>query len=124
VGGTAHITIANGNSNQKECAMKMNPAQIEQTLSQLDAEAIPQDHPMMAQLMRMFGEHTYFLDNAGLNIVEPVHNEDGDGKADGDGRMGVVINIATWIDPTAASLQPHEPETTEQLVAFEPRISH
>jgi hypothetical protein len=38
--------------------------------------------------------------------------------------MGVVINIATWIDPTAASLQPHEPETTEQLIAFEPRVSH
>jgi hypothetical protein len=120
VGGSANITIANGNSNRKEYAMKMNHAQIEQTLTQFDAEAIPSDHPLMAQLTRMFGEHTYFLDNAGLNIVEPVDSE----KSDGDGRMGVVINIATWIDPSAASLQPHEPEATEQVVAFEPRTSH
>jgi hypothetical protein len=122
VGGAARITIATGNSNRKEYAMKMNRAQIEQTLTQFDAEAIPPDHPMMVQLMRMFGDHTYFLDNAGLNIVEPVANEDSDGH--GDGRMGLVINIATWIDPVAASLQPHEPEATEQLVAFEPHTSH
>jgi hypothetical protein len=100
--------------------MKMNHAQIEQTLTQLDAEAIPVDHPMMTQLTRMFGDHTYFLDNAGLNIVEPVENEEGNG----DGRVGVVVNVATWIDPNAASLQPHEPEATEQVVALEPPASH
>jgi hypothetical protein len=118
VGGSALITIANGNSNQKERAMKMNSAQIEQTLTQLDAEAIPTDHPMMAQLMRMFGDHTYFLDNAGLNIVEPVE------QAESDGSLGMVINLATWIDPTAASLQPHEPEPTDQRVALEPTRRH
>jgi hypothetical protein len=120
VGGSAHVTIVNGNSNRKECAMKMNSAQIEQTLTQFDAEAIPADHPMMAQLTRMFGEHTYFLDDTGLNIVEPVE----DGAAANDGPHGVVINIATWIDPSAASLQPHEPEFTERRVALEPNQRH
>lgn len=100
--------------------MKMNTAEIEQTLTQFDAEAVPPDHPLMGQLTRMFGDHTYFLDNTGLNIVEPVENDDGDG----DDRMGVVVNVATWIDPAAASLQPHEPEATEQLVAFETPTSH
>src|SRR5262245_13016693 len=98
--------------------MKMNSAQIEQTLTQLDAEAIPPDHPMMTQLMGMFGDHTYFLDNAGLNIVEPVD------EAETDGSLGVVVNVATWIDPTAASLQPHEPELTEQRISLEPRNRH
>jgi hypothetical protein len=48
--------------------MKMNSAQIQQTLhtlnsAQLNAEAIPAAHPMMSQLERLFGEHTYSLDS-------------------------------------------------------------
>ena len=47
--------------------MKMNSAQIQQTLhtlnaAELNAEAIPAEHPMMSQLERLFGEHTYILD--------------------------------------------------------------
>ena len=41
--------------------MKMNSAQIRQTLHQFEA-AIPAGHPVMPQLERMFGEHTYFID--------------------------------------------------------------
>ena len=68
--------------------MKMNSAQIEQTLTQFEAEPIPSEHPLMPQLKRLFGDHTYFLDNHGLNIVEPVEAEEK------DGRMGVVVNLA------------------------------
>ena len=42
--------------------MKMNAAQIEQTLQQFQAEAIPAGHPVMSQLERLFGDHRYFLD--------------------------------------------------------------
>jgi hypothetical protein len=98
--------------------MKMNSAQIEQTLTQFEAEAIPVDHPMMVQLTRMFGDHTYFLDDTGLNIVEPL----ADGES--DGARGMVVNVATWIDPAAASLQPHAPEPTERRVSLEPRNTH
>ena len=43
------------NLQPEECAMKMNSAQIQQTLhslnsAQLNAEAIPPEHPMMSQL--------------------------------------------------------------------------
>jgi len=59
------IETSNQDSKQEECAMKMNPAQIEQTLhklnaEELNAEAIPAGHPMMTQLERLFGDHTYF----------------------------------------------------------------
>ena len=95
--------------------MKMNSAQIEQTLhklnaEELNAEAIPAGHPMLSQLERLFGEHTYFLDSNGLNIVEPVETEQS------DGRLGVVVKVATWTDATAESLQPHKPEMTELVV--------
>ena len=93
--------------------MKLNSAQIEQTLHQLDAQAIPKEHPAMSQLERLFGDHTYFLDSKGLNIVEPVEAEQK------DGRLGVVVNLASWTDETGESLQPHAPEPTELVVDLE-----
>jgi hypothetical protein len=90
--------------------MKLNAAQIEQTLHQLDAEAISAEHPMMPQLERIFGDHTYFLDSNGLNIVEPVEVEKNSGQ------HGVVVNLASWTDAKAETLQPHEPESTRQMI--------
>ena len=95
--------------------MKMNSAQIERTLhtlnaAALNAEAVPAEHPMMSQLERLFGDHTYFLDSRGLNIVEPVE------AGQVDGRLGVVVNLASWTDGRAESLQPHQPEPTETVI--------
>jgi hypothetical protein len=97
--------------------MKMNSAQIEQTLNQFDAQAIPAGHPAMPQLERLFGGHTFFLDSEGLNIVEPVVEQN-------DGRRGVVVNLASWTDETKASLEPHEPESTELVVDLEGDTRH
>ena len=53
--------------------MKLNSAQTEQTLAQLDGEAIPKEHPMLAQLERMFGDHTFILDAKGLDwLIEQL----------------------------------------------------
>ncbi len=99
--------------------MKMNSAQIQHTQHQLDAKVIPAEHPMMSQLERLFGEHTYFLDSKGLNIVEPVEAEQNDGRLG-----GVVINLASWTDEKAQSLQPHEPEPTELVIDLEIESRH
>ena len=103
--------------------MKMNSAQIQQTLhtlnaAELNAEAIPPEHPMMSQLEHLFGEHTYFLDSRGLNIVEPVE------AGHAEGRLGVVLNLASWTDSRAESLQPHQPEPTETMVDLEADSRH
>ena len=50
--------------------MKLTSAQVERTLSQFETQAIPDDHPVVPQLNSLFGEHTFFLDSHGLNIVE------------------------------------------------------
>ena len=42
--------------------MKLNSAQLERTLGQFEAQAIPDDHPVIPQLNDLFGEHTFFLD--------------------------------------------------------------
>ena len=100
--------------------MKLNSAQIEKTLNQFEAEAIPTDHPVIPQLQKLFGDHTYFLDSGGLNIVEPIEAE----TDQRDGPLGVVVNVANWVDTTASSLQPHAPESTELMVTLGPDGSH
>ena len=99
--------------------MKMNSAQIEQTLQQFQAQAIPPGHPVMPQLERLFGDHTYFLDGKGLNIVEPVDDEQ-----DG-GRRAVVVNLANWEDRTEKNnLAPHPPEVTAHVIDLEADLRH
>ena len=51
--------------------MKLTPARIERTLSQYDARAVPDSHPVMQEFNSLFGEHTFFVDQTGLCIVEP-----------------------------------------------------
>jgi hypothetical protein len=98
----------------KERAMKLSAARIERTLSQIDAQAIPENHPVMAQLNSLFGEHTFFLDSNGLNIVEPAE------PTSAENLSGEVINLASWSEMNPTSLEPHEPEPTDVTVTLGP----
>jgi hypothetical protein len=70
--------------------MKLTLTEIERTLGQFEAQAIPEDHPVVPQLNDLFGEHTFFLSSNGLNILEPAEGS----------RAGVqsakVVNLADW----------------------------
>ena len=92
--------------------MKMTAALVERTLSQFEAEAIPDDHPVVPELSKLFGVHTFFLDRNGLNIVEPA------GSAQARTRTGKVVNVASWNDADPPSLVLHEPEPTDVVVAL------
>ena len=89
--------------------MKLTSAQVERTLSQFEAQALPDNHPAVPQLNQLFGDHTFFLDNNGLNIVEPTP------KAPGV-QAARVINLASWSDANRNGLAPHEPEPTDAVV--------
>jgi hypothetical protein len=90
--------------------MKLNAISIERTLSQIDAQAVPENHPAVEKFNTLFGEHTFFIDGRGLNIVEPVETVDSDlGKAQ-------LVNLAHWTDESRTNLVPHPPETTEIVV--------
>jgi hypothetical protein len=91
--------------------MKLTSAQVERTLSQFEAEAIPDTHPVVPQLNELFGNHTFFLDSNGLNIVEPAAEVPGAGTQEAR-----VVNLANWSDATLTSLAPHEPEPTGAVI--------
>jgi hypothetical protein len=92
--------------------MKLSSALVERTLTQLDAQAIPDNHPVIPQLNSLFGDHTFFLDGNGLKIIEPAAADDGAQK-------GHVVKIAGWQDADRTSLVPHEPEATEVVIVLE-----
>jgi hypothetical protein len=95
--------------------MKLNSAQVEQTLRQFEAQPIPDDHPLVPQLNELFGDHTFFLNSDGLNVIEPNESSSTGFVA------GTVVNLANWSDAHLTSLTPHEPEPTEIIVILETR---
>jgi hypothetical protein len=91
--------------------MKLTSAQVERTLSQFEAQALPDSHPMVPRLNELFGDHTFFLDSNGLNIVEPA------GEGSGAGVQAArVVNVANWSDANLTKLATHEPEPTDSIV--------
>jgi hypothetical protein len=98
---------------QMEQIMKLNSSQVKQTLSQFQAEVLPDNHPAVAQLNNLFGEHTFFLDGGGLKVLEPV------GVPEMATRTSEVVSLADWSDATLTSLRPHEPEMTGVVVVLD-----
>jgi hypothetical protein len=99
---------------RKEYAMKLSNQAVEQTLTQFEAECLPEGHPAVAQLNQLFGEHTFFLDGEGLHIVEPSAP-----AADAGAQKGVLVKLASWSDSSRTSLAPHAPEPTDRVIVLE-----
>lgn len=90
--------------------MKLADAMVTRTLDQYDATALPESHPAVQELSKRFGDHTFFVDGSGLNIVEPTEAEEGSGR-----EVGVVVNLASWSDDRS-TLEVHNPELTDIIV--------
>jgi hypothetical protein len=86
--------------------MKLNSTQIEQTLNQFKAHVIADDSPAIPELNDLFGDHTFFLDARGLNVLELIE------LPRMEPQSGEVINIADWSDGTLTKLRAHQPEPT------------
>ena len=92
--------------------MKLTSAQVQQTLGQFEARVIPDGDPVIAKLNDLFGEHTFFLDEHGLNIVEPVE------AAEPAAECARVVNLGNWSDDRRSTLKLHEPAATDVVVTL------
>lgn len=99
--------------------MKLSTLRINQALEQLEPKAIavPEDHPTAPTLHEIFGEHTFFLDADGLEIIEPVDAQAAQGQAE---NAGQVVRLAIWNDSARTTLAPHPAEATGGVVMFAP----
>ena len=89
--------------------MKLTSAQVERALAQFEAEPIPEDHPAFPQLIKIFGDHTFFIRPDGLHIVAPTESKPGT-------QAGQVVKLASWSGPARTNLAPHEPEPTNVVI--------
>jgi hypothetical protein len=87
--------------------MKLTSVRTAYAAKQLEAFPLPETHPMMSSLCELFGEHTFFLDNDGLSIVEPEEI-----AAPDEGDLGVLVKLANWADEGRTVLCPHVREVT------------
>ena len=92
--------------------MKLNAAQVKQTLDQMNAQVLPDDHPAVSKLSELFGEHTFFVDQSGLKVLESTE------PLEAEAQTGSVVSLADWNDKTFSSLQAHEPEPTGEVVVL------
>jgi hypothetical protein len=93
--------------------MRLSSELVDRTLTQFEAVVLPDEHPAMPQLNRLFGDHTFFVDTNGLNIIEPAD------KSPQGVQEGTVVNLANWNDADdPPSLVPHEPEPTDMVVVL------
>jgi hypothetical protein len=97
--------------------MRLNSAQVTQALTQMEAEVLPDDHPAVTELTDVFGDHTFFLDDSGLKVLEPTEVPEADVPS---GEVGELISLADWSDATLTSLKPHAPEPTGTVIVFRP----
>jgi len=94
--------------------MKLTSAQVERTINQFEAQALPDSHPAVPQLNEMFGEHTFLLDSNGLNILEPADEAPRERV-----QAARVVNLANWSDENLTRLAPHEPEPTGAMIELD-----
>jgi hypothetical protein len=93
--------------------MRLNSALVERTLDQFEAKVVPDNHPAMPKLVELYGDHTFFLDEHGLNIVEPAD------PPDAGGQIAKVVELANWVDAERSALASHEPEPTQRVIVLD-----
>ena len=90
--------------------MRLNATQVKETLTQIDARVLPDDHPAVGRLSELFGDHTFFVDESGLKVLEAAE------EADSETRTSSVVSLADWSDATSSTLRAHEPTPTGVVV--------
>jgi len=89
--------------------MKLTAAQLNTVEQQLGVRALKQSDPATPKLIEVFGDHTFFLDEGGVNIVEQ--------KQDAGETAGHVVRLASWSEDRE-QLHGHEPKVLAVSVSL------
>jgi hypothetical protein len=90
-----------------EASVKLSPAQAHRVEQQIEGRAIPDRVAVTSQLQETFGDHTFFVDSEGLNIVEP---------SPADNEVGNVVRLGDWADDEHTKLRLNPPVPTNAVV--------
>lgn len=88
--------------------MKLSDNQVKAIEEQTGLQPIPEDNPAMPQLKENFGDHTFYVDDRGLYVLENASDDETEDKA-------TAVQVAAWTDENRTALQPHEPQATDAV---------
>ena len=92
--------------------MRLTSGQTKQAADQFEAQAVPENGQLAPELRKVFGDHTFFLANTGLHIVDHAEPTE-------RGSAGRVVKVASWTDAHRTTLAPHHPESIDVIVEFD-----
>jgi hypothetical protein len=90
--------------------MKLSSEKLGPVLEQIDAAVIPDDHPSLPRLREVFGDHTFFVNDSGLTIIEPLEQ---------DPLTGGLVKVASCDDADPPHLLTRTPEETDVMIELE-----
>ncbi len=93
--------------------MKLSEAQVQAVEEQTGLQPIPEDNPAMQQLKDNFGDHTFYVDERGLYVLETPADDTEETHA-------TAVQVASWSDESCTALQAHEPMATDAVFKLTP----
>ena len=94
--------------------MKLSDNQVKAVEEQTGLQPIPEDNPAMDQLKENFGDHTFYVDDRGLYILETPQD-------DAQQAQATAVQVAQWTDENRNALQAHEPQATDAVFSLQPQ---
>ena len=90
--------------------MVLSEDQIKRVKSQTGAFPIPEDHTALETLVKRFGQHSFFLDDTGLHVFQPVQ------PTVDSGEKLLRISLAVWDGEVKTKLIPRQEPDPGQVV--------
>ncbi len=90
--------------------MKLSADQIKQIHEKKGITPLPEDYSPMSELIRAFGDHTFYLTADGLHMWETIE------VSGSEGQVIIAVEIASWANDEKYDLALHTPQLTEVTV--------
>ncbi len=84
--------------------MKLTKTQIAEISDQINADPLPDDGPAADLLKEHFGDHTFYVDEAGLHIFETDEADEVVGQC-----RVFAVRMASWASEKRDALSLHDP---------------
>ena len=89
--------------------MKLSSAQIAAVATSTGANPVPEDSPAMDQLKEAVGDHTFYVDQEGLLVLEDTETAAGPEELE-------VVRVGQWADEQRQTMGVIPPQPTGQVI--------
>jgi hypothetical protein len=89
--------------------MKLSDTQIAAISATTGAQPIPDDDPAMGQLKEAIGDHTFYVDQHGLLVLEDTETAAKESELE-------IVRVGQWADETRSTMGVVPPQPTGQVV--------